>query len=357
MKGKLRNIFSPKPKLPPAPPVISLPSRMPVRRKREFREVTPDENDSATAADTRAQSRQRLASESTASIDTIRSPTPPDVSRPRTMSNETIKSVSAIPAKKVGDKNPPGAPPTVPSSKLTKAAPIQAALSRTTAHNHTNTTRPKIETNVAPFPSIDEAEFEFDDESHTNANGNLCHSSVGSPPNRRRSLTRTVSFRDYALEPDEDEFQMPPVAIKVLEASDEEPSDELSPEDEAVVREIISSIVHGDSDSDAEDKARFCKLVRESSPLRRRSPSDSGFSSVLDSDDDAPGLPTSPSRYHESGATAVSFTNEFYDKTVLGRFDVDIKPKYRNSVMWDVSLQSVTFRFTSLLSESHFTFQ
>lgn len=142
MGNKIRSLFVAKPQAPPPPPVISLPCRIPVRRKREV-----SENDSSSLS--RPMNRQRTDSdESTSSTDTIR---PADVvRRSQVSSTPTLHApppASAVPPKSILKKST--ASPAPPALHPGRSAPVKATLTRSTSYNHVapggvGATTPKI---------------------------------------------------------------------------------------------------------------------------------------------------------------------------------------------------------------------
>ncbi|KAI0783420.1 hypothetical protein C8Q75DRAFT_810751 [Abortiporus biennis] len=363
---KLRDIFHPKPKLS-APsstlPYISAPtslqpSRIPIRKKRSFRDVTNDEGDKGSALNPRAKVRQRL--DSNASMTTVRG----GISRKS--SSDSIKTIM--------DSTPDTKPKRTSSNTSLflnpgRGAPAKTVLSRSTSHNQVTeqgterTSKPSTEKgqrNILPFPtrklaalrasSAKSSTFHSDASS---ASTSLCKdqpskaqvyydvsrsrkgpstsmidttSSSYSPHStlRPRSHSRTSSNEDMTVTLSSEHTKRSTSLLKVEERHDKRAETALSPEDE-MLRQVLEYVVNCEDD-DLDSDNDIDELPPAVPPSR-----DSSLASVCSSRsfEDRQTILEEPKVFSESPSSSST-------RTRLDRFDVKIIPEERHTAMWDL---------------------
>ncbi|KAL4249818.1 hypothetical protein ABKN59_006623 [Abortiporus biennis] len=361
---KLRDIFHPKPKLS-APsstlPSISAPtslqpSRIPIRKKRSFRDVTNDEGDKGSALNPRAKVRQRL--DSNVSMTTVRG----GISRKS--SSDSVKTIMD----------------STPDTKLKRTssntslflnpgrgAPAKIVLSRSTSHNQVTeqgtdrTSKPSTEKgqrNILPFPTrklaalrVSTAKSSTSHSDAPSASTSCCKdqpskaqvyydvsrsrkgpstsmidttSSSSHSTLRPRSHSRTSSNESMTVTLSSEHTKIPSSLLKVEERHDKRAETALSPEDE-MLRQVLEYVVNCEED-DLDSDNDLDELPSAVPPSR-----DSSLASVCSSPsfEDRQTIPEE----HKVFSKPPSSTST---RTRLDRFDVNIIPEERHTALWDL---------------------
>ncbi|KAH9941013.1 hypothetical protein B0H21DRAFT_557622 [Amylocystis lapponica] len=340
--AKLRNIFTPKPKLAPLAPAISFPTRLQTRRKRDHNEITRDENDAVSAASARAHVRQRVGSTtSIASIETIR---PESVARPspprcRTSSMISVNDPAAASLARIAASR--ATQSLLVASDASPAA--KTALAHTSSHNQSAVTPMESQEDNCPSQRDEPVALPPDGRAQQ-ASATRSAPSVAGPLafEKPRTLVRTRSYRNLpshlgeACPTSHSAAEIVPVTPKEAERPAQEVEAELgselpeilaplSEDDEDVIRRVVASIVAGAAEGEASDIRGL--LDRGDGP---ESPVTNVFSFLdHEEEDEAPGLPYSPSARDTSPECDAQLEQD--------RFGVYLNPRKRQTVLWDLA--------------------
>ena len=397
IRGNLRSILAPKPRLSsststptsaltsplPSQPQTSdtaFPTRIPIRKKREHAEVARDELENTDADARGARLRQRCDSGSSTRTITVPIPRarkesrervapiapiarPPSV-RPRTNSQESVRTLRNVP---VATRKAPPAPTPVPTLAKSCSEPVHGTLSRServsaiasitktaealrrsTGSDRSNLkTSREREANTQRFPSEVATAPVAQKPSRTELACTRLAAPApesGASPGRplAKSLRRTQSSRKLLVDESEDYDRLDKIcsatSVEVYEAKVDEVLDEirrakeaLNEADEAIVRSVVGEIVE-----DPEVAAEAQALAR--SPKGRIIMDDlqeipDMFSDEEEEKDSKPDV--------QRDEPAPSSSSPIYPDWMYERFEVSIKPMHKHTTMWDVDFEYV----------------
>ena len=338
IKGRLRGMFGQRSKVTvtPYPPTISMPTRMPIRNKRNFTEVTDDEQDRGSSINPRARARQRLDS-------TI----PPHLVSSKTLSrkasNDSMRTICA---------REPRPSRTLSTSTIVldpgRSAPARAVLTRTTTHNQL--TPPPEDKASIPFPSKKRTLCPSKQQT-TQSKLVASAKTPASPP----TIPRESSLRKSKPLPAQSKFlsdSSPATPLRV----EEEPGSfaaamateiprssqtrgtritepgPLSPED-IMLQQVLEYVVHETDDDEEEDEELDALLAASYARNVTRNSSLASMMSIDKHGNEFPALQLPPPMKAPAPSPR---SPRMGVKSRLDRFDVRTQPCNNHTAIWDL---------------------
>ncbi|THH30262.1 hypothetical protein EUX98_g3929 [Antrodiella citrinella] len=356
LKHRLRDIFSPKAKATSSLPSansnhVSPPSRIPIRKKRSFRDVAEEDPDNSS--NPRARTRQRV--DSTSSVITVRGSR--GVSRKA--STDSVKTICE--PKRTLKRTPSSISLSLDPGQ---AAPARAVLTRNTSHNQIQAPSSPVQDkrSILPFPAKRMVSLKApprasaSDYKATRASLDVASSSSSRPEShllKRSRSSRSLSTAYLEGAPDKKRAlssiaDAPSVSTSqspLPAPSPSEPPAPLSPEEE-MLRQVLEYVVNEPDDEDADASEFNALLSRSPSTFTELSSSPESPSSLAVPDALLPEIPDDDS--DDESAPGLRYDNQrlgdrvFYpppprpSRSHLDRFDVRVKPYNTHIALWDM---------------------